>query len=50
MEGDLKATFDACNTFNNKLADTIKGLIGANGERKSEIDSLRSDKQKPFWA
>jgi hypothetical protein len=46
MENDLKATFDACNTFNNKLADTIRGLIGANGERKSEIDSLRGDHEE----
>jgi hypothetical protein len=38
-----KATFDSCNTFNQKLSDTIKGLIGANSDRKAEIDSLRSD-------
>jgi len=43
MEADLKATYDACNTFNQKLSDTIKGLIGANSDRKAEIDSLRSD-------
>ena len=43
MENDLKATFDACNTFNNKLSDTIKSLIGANSDRKSEIDALRGD-------
>jgi len=43
MEGDLNATFDACNTFNNKLKDTINGLIGANKDRKTEIDGLRSD-------
>merc|ERR1719382_2010119 len=43
MEADLSATFDACNTFNSKLRDTIQGLIGANSERKAEIDGLRSD-------
>merc|ERR1712236_118279 len=43
MEADLTATFDACNTFNNKLKDTITGLIKANTDRKSEIDALRGD-------
>ena len=43
MDADLKATFDSCNTFNQKLSDTIKGLINANTDRKSEIDSLRGD-------
>merc|ERR1712168_1171030 len=43
MEADLQATFDACSTFNDKLKDTINGLIGANSERKSEIDALRAD-------
>jgi len=42
----MKATFDACNTFNNKLADTLKGLIGANSDRKAEIDSLRNDHEE----
>lgn len=43
MEGDLQATFDNCNNFNNKLQDTLKGLINANAERKSEIDGIRGD-------
>merc|ERR1712002_1235747 len=43
MEADLTATFDACNTFNAKLKDTITGLIKANTDRKSEIDALRGD-------
>merc|ERR1712212_1097962 len=43
MEADLQATFDACSTFNDKLKDTITGLIKANTERKSEIDALRGD-------
>merc|ERR1711892_984352 len=43
MDADLNATFDACNTFNTKLKDTITGLIGQNGERKAEIEALRGD-------
>ena len=43
MEGDMQATFDNCNNFNTKLQDTLKGLINANSDRKSEIDSLRND-------
>merc|ERR1711970_1425037 len=45
MEADLTATFDACNTFNAKLKDTITGLIKANTDRKTEIDALRGDDQ-----
>ena len=43
MEADMQATFDNCNNFNTKLQDTLKGLINANADRKSEIDSLRND-------
>lgn len=43
MEADMTAVFDNCSNFNTKLQDTLKGLIGANGERKSEIDALRND-------
>merc|ERR1712076_342721 len=43
MEADMQATFDNCNNFNTKLQDTLRGLINANNERKSEIDSLRGD-------
>jgi len=43
MDNDLNATYEACNTFNNKLKDTLMGLIGANNDRKGEIDGLRSD-------
>jgi len=46
MDADLNATFDACNTFNNKLKDTITGLIGANSERKAEIEALRGDHEQ----
>merc|ERR1712029_1266776 len=43
MDANLAATFDAGNSFNQKLRDTLQGLLQANNERKSEIDSLRSD-------
>jgi len=43
MDNDLNATYEACNNFNTKLKDTLLGLIGANNDRKSEIDGLRSD-------
>lgn len=43
MDANLNATYEACNSFNTKLKDTLMGLIGANNDRKSEIDALRSD-------
>merc|ERR1712106_908814 len=43
MEADLTATFEAGNNFNAKLRDTLMGLLGANNERKSEIEALRGD-------
>jgi len=43
MDNDLNATYEACNNFNTKLKDTLLGLIGANNDRKAEIDGLRSD-------
>jgi len=43
MDSDLNAAYDACNNFNNKLRDAINGLIGANSDRKSEIEALRGD-------
>jgi len=43
MDSDLNAAYDACNNFNNKLRDAINGLIGANSDRKSEIEGLRGD-------
>ena len=43
MEDNLAATFDAGNSFNTKLRDTLQGLLAANNERKSEIDALRGD-------
>merc|ERR1712241_226987 len=35
--------FDAGNSFNTKLKETLSGLLSANNERKAEIDALRSD-------
>ena len=43
MDTNLNAAYDACNSFNNKLKDTIMGLINANSDRKREIDGLRAD-------
>jgi len=43
MDSNLNAAYDACNSFNNKLKDTIMGLINANSDRKREIDGLRAD-------
>ena len=46
MDNNLNAAYDACNSFNNKLKDTIMGLINANTDRKKEIDGLRADHDK----
>ena len=46
MDNNLNATYEACNSFNNKLKDTLMGLIGANTDRKKEIDSIRSDHEQ----
>merc|ERR1712201_12508 len=43
MDAAVAATFDAGNSFNTKLRDTLSGLLSANNERKAEIDALRSD-------
>jgi len=43
LEADVQAVADNGGTFQNKLADTLKGLLGANNERKSEIESLKGD-------
>merc|ERR1712115_473966 len=39
----VAATFDAGNSFNTRLKETLSGLLSANNERKAEIDALRSD-------
>ena len=43
LDDDVKAVADNGGTFQSKLADSLMGLISANNERKSEIDSLRAD-------
>merc|ERR1711971_347109 len=43
LDDDVKAVADNGNTFQSKLADSHRGLISANNERKSEIESLRGD-------
>jgi len=43
LDDDVKAVADNGGTFQSKLADSLRGLIGANNERKSEIESLRGD-------
>merc|ERR1712050_200950 len=43
MDAAVAATFDAGNSFNTKLKETIEGLFAANSERKAEIDALRTD-------
>jgi len=43
MDASVAATFDAGNGFNTKLKETLMGLVGANNDRKAEIDALRSD-------
>merc|ERR1712066_150107 len=46
MDNNLNATYEACNSFNNKLKDTIMGLINANNDRKREFDGLKSDHEQ----
>merc|ERR1711902_465051 len=46
MDNNLNATYEACNSFNNKLKDTIMGLINANNDRKKEFDALKSDHEQ----
>jgi len=46
MADSVQATFDCGNQFQQKLNDTLIGLINANDERKSEIDALRNDHEE----
>jgi len=46
MDNNLNAAYEACNSFNNKLKDTIMGLIGANNDRKKEFDALKADHEQ----
>jgi len=46
LDADVQAVSDNGGTFQNKLVDTLRGLVSANNDRKSEIDSLRSDHEE----
>merc|ERR1712193_402821 len=46
MDAAVAATFDAGNSFNTKLKETLSGLLSANNERKAEIDALRGDHEE----
>lgn len=46
LEADVEAVCDNGGTFQAKLADTLRGLLNANNDRKSEIDSLRNDHEE----
>merc|ERR1712088_201603 len=46
MDGDVQACFDAGNSFQQKLNDSLLGLITANNDRKSEIEALRGDHEE----
>ena len=46
MDNNLNAAYEACNSFNNKLKDTLMGLIGANNDRKAEFDALKADHEQ----
>jgi len=39
-------TFEACGTFNQKLRETLNGLIMANNDRKHEFDDLKDGHEK----
>jgi len=46
LDDDVQAVADNGGTFQNKLADSLRGLISANNERKSEIESLKGDHEQ----
>merc|ERR1711970_994799 len=46
LDGDVQAVADNGGTFQNKLVDTLRGLVSANNERKAEIDTLRGDHEE----
>ena len=46
MESDIQTTFENCNKFITNLQDTLKSIINANAEMKSEIDALKKDLRK----
>merc|ERR1719225_637291 len=46
VDEDVSAMNDSGNTFQSKLVDSLRGLISANNDRKSEIDALRGDHEE----
>jgi len=46
LEADVQACADNGASFQNKLADTLRGLLNANNDRKGEIDALRGDHEE----
>jgi len=46
VDEDVSAMNDSGNTFQSKLVDSLRGLISANNERKSEIEALKSDHEQ----
>merc|ERR1711970_1044354 len=46
LDGDVQAVADNGGTFQNKLVDTLRGLVSANNERKAEIDTLGGDHEE----
>jgi len=46
LEADVAACADTGSSFQSKLADSLRGLLNANNERKSEIDGLRNDHEE----
>merc|ERR1711997_1056407 len=46
LDADVQAVADNGATFQNKLADTLRGLISQNNDRKSEISALRGDHEE----
>jgi len=46
LDADVQAVADNGTTFQNKLADTLRGLISQNNDRKSEISALRGDHEE----
>merc|ERR1712241_483616 len=46
LDADVQAVADNGATFQNKLADTLRGLISQNNDRKSEIAALRGDHEE----
>ena len=46
LEADVEACAQNGSSFQDKLSATLRGLLNANNERKSEIDALRGDHEE----